>query len=125
MRDGCHSLIDRVYAPCLSLSERASVPPSVHVMQIRLTSDIPFHCAPRRLSVHEKSVVQQMIDELLKDGVIQPSDSPYASPIVLVKKKSGETRMCIDYRGLNKLTIRDNYPLPLIEDCLEYLDGKK
>jgi hypothetical protein len=80
-------------------------------MQIRLISDTPFHCPPRRLSMHEKNVVQQLVDELLKDGVIQSSDSPYASPIVLVKK-NGETRMCIDY------------PLPLIEDCLEYLDGK-
>lgn len=125
LRDECESLIDRVYASCLTTAERSSAPPSVHVMQIRLTSDTPFHCPPRRLSVREKIVVQQMVDDLLKDGIIQHSDSPYASPIVLTKKKSGEDRMCIDYRGLNKLTIRDNYPLPLIEDCLEYLDGKQ
>ena len=94
-------------------------------MQIRLMSDTPFYCAPRRLSLYEKNEVQRIIDELLKENIIRPSDSPYASPIVLVKKKCGETRMCIDYRGLNKLTVRDNYPLPLIEDCLEYLDAKQ
>lgn len=94
-------------------------------MIIRLTTDVPFHCSPRRLSYMEKAEVQKNIDSLLREGVIQPSDSPYASAIVLVKKKNGQTRMCIDYRGLNKITVRDNYPLPLIEDCLEYLEGKK
>lgn len=49
----------------------------------------------------------------------------YSSPIVLVRKKNGEPRMCIDYRSLNDVTIRDNYPLPVIDDCLLYLANKK
>lgn len=57
--------------------------------------------------------------------MIRPSNSPYASAIVLVKKKSGKIRMCVDYRALNKLTVRDNYPLPLIEDCIDYLQNKR
>lgn len=121
----CEKLIDRVYAECLSRSKFDIVTPSVHEMQIRLTSDVPFYCPPRRLSVYEKNEVQKIISGLLDDGVIRPSDSPYASPIVLVKKKNGETRLCVDYRSLNKLTVRDNFPIPLIEDCLEYLDGKR
>lgn len=124
-QDDCQKLIDRVCLTDLHASELVSAPPSVHQMQIRLTSDTPFYCPPRRLSVYEKNEMQRVVTELLANDVIRPSNSPYASPIVLVKKKNGETRMCVDYRSLNKLTIRDNFPIPLIEDCLEYLDGKK
>lgn len=94
-------------------------------MVIRLTSDVPIFSAPRRLSFREKQEVNDIVGDLLKQGIIRHSDSPYASPIVLVKKKSGETRMCVDYRALNKITVRDNYPLPLIEDCVAYLENKK
>ena len=93
-------------------------------MKIRLTTDSPIYCQPRRLSYREKEEVTKNVDELLEKGIIRPSYSPYASPLVLVKKKTGELRMCIDYRSLNRITVRDNFPLPLIEDCLEYLDRK-
>lgn len=102
-----------------------NVEPMNYEMDIHLTSDVPFHYAPRRLSYMEKLDVQQKICEMIEEGIITPSDSPYASAIVLVKKKNGETRMCIDYRTLNKLTVRDNYPLPLIDDCVDYMEGKK
>lgn len=100
------------------------IKPYEYEMNIRLTNDVPFHCNPRRLSYLEKKEVQKTVEELMKDEVIRPSDSPYASAIVLVKKNKGRTRMCVDYRGLNKITVRDNYQLPLIEDCIEYLEGK-
>lgn len=77
------------------------------------------------LSLREKQEVQKTIDELLRTGKIRPSDSPYASPIVLVRKKNGELRMCIDYRALNKITVKDRFPLPVIEDCLDYLSNKR
>lgn len=93
-------------------------------MKIKLNSDVPVYSNPRRLSHKEKIEVQKTIDDLLAQGIIKPSDSPYASPIVLVRKKNGELRMCVDYRALNKITIRDHFPLPLIEDCIEYLGGK-
>lgn len=96
-------------------------------MEVRLTSEVPFHYSPRRLSAHDKTKVREIISDLQAQGIIRPSDSPYASPIVLVKKKDGSTatRMCVDYRTLNGITLRDNFPLPLIEDCLEYLEGKQ
>lgn len=94
-------------------------------MKIRLTSDVPFSYAPRSLSYAGKMASNKIVDELLQQGIIRPSDSPYASPIVLVAKKTGDIRMCVDYRTLNKITVRDNYPLPLIEDCLEYFQGNK
>lgn len=94
-------------------------------MEIQLTSDVPFHFAPRRLSAFDKTQVYEIVSDLQSRSIIRPSDSPYSSPIVLVKKKDGATRMCVDFRALNKLTVRDNYPLPLIVDCLEYLEGKR
>ena len=110
---------------CYVKPRNIEVTPYDFEMVIRLTSDVPFHCPPRRLSYLEKKEVQNTIEELIKDQIIRPSDSPYASAIVLVKKKNGKMRMCIDYRGLNKITVRDNYPLPLIEDCLEYMGGRR
>lgn len=101
------------------------VEPLDYEMKIRLTSDVPFHCLPRRLSYLEKTETQRTVDQLLQEGIIRPSDSPYASQVVLVKKKNGKSRMCINYKGLNRLTIRDNYPLSLIEDCVEYLEGER
>lgn len=94
-------------------------------MQIRVTKDTLFHGPPRRLSYAEKETVQGILAKLLDDKVIRPSHSPYSSPIVLVKKKCGSVRMCVDYRTLNKVTERDNYPLPLIEDQIDRLNGKK
>lgn len=119
--DKCYELFNLLSPSVVRKGE----PPFTHTMQIRLTSDVPFHSAPRRLSYQERDEVAKIIEDLLAGGIIRPSNSPYASPVVLVRKKTGAIRMCIDYRALNRLTIRDNYPLPLIEDCIEYLDGKK
>lgn len=79
-------------------------------MEIRLTSDVPFHFAPRLLSAYDRNGVFEMISDLQSQGIVRPSDSPYASPIVLVKKKDGSMQMCVDYRALNKITMGDNYP---------------
>lgn len=101
------------------------IEPYEYKMRIHLTSDVPFHCAPRRLSSAERTAVQDLVKDQETRGVIRPSNLPYASAIVLVKKRKGQPRLCVDCRGLNKITVRDNYPLPLIDDCVEYLKGKK
>lgn len=99
--------------------------PCDYEMKIRLTNDVPISFPLRRLSYADKIEVNKMIQDLLYQGCIRPSHSPYAFPIVVVPKKNGERRMCVDFRPLNKITIRDNYPLPLIDDCLERLENKR
>lgn len=62
---------------------------------------------------------------MLASGTIQTSSSPYASPVVLVKKKDGTWRLCVDYRSLNGMTMKDRFPIPLIKDLMDELDGSK
>ena len=83
----------------------------------------PIKQAPRRLPIHRRQEVGRLVNEMEKEGVIQPSQSPWASPIVLVQKKDGSTRFCVDYRRLNKVTRKDSYPLPRVDDILDSLDG--
>jgi len=94
-------------------------------MTLILKDDIPIYQKSRRLSQLEKNEVDKQLKTWLNDGIIRPSNSEYASPIVLVKKKNGDTRICIDYRKLNKKVIKDRYPLPLIEDQLDRLQDAK
>jgi hypothetical protein len=67
--------------------------------------------------------LKKLIDELSKEGYIRPSTSPWAAPILFVEKKDGTRRMCIDYRALNEVTIKNKYPLPRIEDLFDQLRG--
>ena len=93
--------------------------------EIPLTDTHPVRQRYRRLPPSQYEQVRQHIQELLANGVIRPSASPYASPIVLVQKKSGELRMCVDYRQLNARTLKDAYPLPRIEESLDALGGAR
>ncbi|KAJ1579475.1 hypothetical protein NDA11_007601 [Ustilago hordei] len=73
------------------------------------------------LSEHELKALREYLEENLAKGFISPSDSLAASPILFVKKKDGSLRLCVDYRGLNQITIRNRYPLPLIDELLDRL----
>ena len=85
----------------------------------------PIRLRPYRSSPKQKEVANKIIEELLENNIIQPSLSPWAAPIVLVKKKSGEDRLCIDYRKLNSITKKASFPLPRIDDVLDTLQGQK
>lgn len=85
----------------------------------------PIRQAARRLPQVKKEEAERTLQEMVKDGVVEPSSSPWASPVVLVKKKDGSTRFCVDYRRLNDVTKKDSYPLPRIDDALDALAGSK
>lgn len=92
-------------------------------MKIFLSDETPVYHRPRRLAPSEKEEVKKQIKELLANGTISESTSDYSSPVVLCKKKDGSTRMCIDYRKLNKVIIKERFPIPLIDDIFDKLQG--
>lgn len=92
---------------------------------IRLKDPSPFRERVRRLAPAEIDDVRKHLQELLAAGIIKESRSPYASPIVIARKKNGKIRMCIDYRTLNLKTIPDQYTLPRIDDALASLTGSR
>lgn len=104
---------------------RPNIPVTDAELKLTLKEEKPFHFNPKRLSHTEKNALRILLDSLLEKKIIRPSESEYASPIVLVRKKTGDIRLCIDFRELNKLLVRDNYPLPIIEDLIDSLYGKK
>lgn len=89
--------------------------------QIDTGSAPPIKIAPRRVPLHLQQEVTDHIKQMLDNGIIQPSCSPWAAPVVPVRKKDGSLRFCIDYRKLNEVTQKDAYPLPRIDDALDSL----
>ncbi|UYV65326.1 hypothetical protein LAZ67_3003950, partial [Cordylochernes scorpioides] len=85
-----------------------------------LTKRRPYRVAPR-----ECQIIQDEVNKMEKLDIIQPSESPWASPVVLIRKKDGSWRFCVDYRRLNKITKKDAYPLPRIDDTLDCLRGAR
>ena len=83
----------------------------------------PRRLPPRRVPIAKREEIDKQIQSLLQRGLIEESDSPWASPIVLVKKKDGSQRLCVDYRKLNSVTVKDAFPIPRIDDTLDALAG--
>ncbi|GJY19517.1 putative reverse transcriptase domain-containing protein [Tanacetum coccineum] len=83
----------------------------------------PVARAPYRLAPSEMKELSDQLKELSDKGFIRPSSSPWGAPVLFVKKKDGSFRMCIDYRELNKLTVKNRYPLPRIDDLFDQLQG--
>ena len=81
----------------------------------------PARCLPLQKSAEADALIKEM----LQKGVNEPSSSPWALPIILVKKKDGSTHFCVDYRMLNDASVKNSYPLPRIDNCLDALAGSK
>ena len=78
----------------------------------------------RHLRAH-LDIIDSQVSDLLKNDFIEPAASPWASNVVLVRKKDGSHRLCVDYRAVNAVTYKDTYPLPHIDTCLESMDGSE
>lgn len=85
----------------------------------------PVQSYPYRKAAKERELISSQVDEMLRNHVIRPSSSPWSSPVVIVRKKDGTPRFCVDYRKLNLITERDVYPLPHIDDIIDRLAGSR
>ncbi|KAL4351193.1 hypothetical protein GQ457_06G016870 [Hibiscus cannabinus] len=83
----------------------------------------PINLRPYRFTHHQKAEVEKQISEMLSASIIQTNTSPFASPCLLVKKKDGTWRFCVDYRQLNDMTVKNKFPIPIVEDLLDELTG--
>ena len=85
----------------------------------------PILKAPYRMAPTELKELKEQLQEILDKGFIRPSASPWSAPVLFVKKKDGTMRLCIDYRELNRVTMRNKYPLPRIDDLFDQLQGAR
>ncbi|WZY70984.1 hypothetical protein YC2023_003224 [Brassica napus] len=85
----------------------------------------PLSKSPYRMAPAEMAELKKQLEELLDKGFIRPSSSPWGAPVLFVRKKDGSMRLCIDYRGLNRVTVKNKYPLPRIDELLDQLKGAK
>ncbi|PRQ41877.1 putative nucleotidyltransferase, Ribonuclease H [Rosa chinensis] len=99
-------------------------PPRLHDHRIELVPGAaPVSVRPYRFPQFQKNEVEKICTELLAGRQIQPSTSPFSSPVILVKKKDGSKRMCVDYRSLNAVTVKDKFPIPIVDELLDELHG--
>lgn len=80
---------------------------------------MPIASPPYRVSPAKKEIMRREIEMMLEEDIIEDAESEWASPVVLIPKKNGEVRFCVDYRKLNSVTRTDKYPLPVIDDLLK------
>lgn len=91
--------------------------------RINTGTSAPCRQPPRRQPIGKRDIERQEVQKMLERKVIEPSNSSWSSPIVLVTKKDGSTRFCVDYRRVNDLSVKDAYPIPRVDDCLDALSG--
>jgi len=115
-------LLDKHKSAC-AIDPKAPGLANVEPFRLRTTESYPIAHRARRFSPAERSAVNDEVRRLLAAGIIQPSKSPWAAPIVPIAKPDGSIRTCIDYRGLNRVTIADKYPMPNAQAIFDQLHG--
>lgn len=99
-------------------------PKRSHDHKIPISSESrPINVRPYKYPHYQKNEIEKMVTGLLQSGVIRPSTSPYSSPILLVKKHDGSWRLCVDYCALNDVIVKDKFPIPVIDELLDELNG--
>ncbi|TPX32853.1 hypothetical protein SmJEL517_g04106 [Synchytrium microbalum] len=121
--DQCQQLKDLLFKYRRAFASNPDKPPmSLGTHQIDVASNRPIKTAPYRVPHDKRQYIKDRVQELLKNNIVQESRSPWSSPVVLVPKKDGTIRFCVDYRKLNAITVKDSYPLPLQQDLLDTID---
>ena len=113
------------YSDVISLHSHDLGRTSVVRHNIKTEGATPIKQPPRRLPYHQREIVRKLLDDMLQQKIVEPASGPWSSPIVLVSKKDGTPRFCVDYRRINNLTRKDAHPLPRIDDTLDALSGAK
>jgi hypothetical protein len=109
-----------------SVFQELSEPPPARASDHRIPlipSAQPVKCRPYRYTPDQKNKIERQVYEMLANGIIKHSTSPFASPVLLVRKKDGTWRFCVDYRQLNELTVKHKYPMPIVDELLDELSG--
>ncbi|KXJ72535.1 hypothetical protein RP20_CCG017781 [Aedes albopictus] len=117
--------IEQIFAKNYTLRPKPKEPPIRMAVEVKLKEYKPYTQRPARLSFYENTELEKIVQDMLAKGIIRESNADDHCKVVLVKKKNNTFRMCVNFRPLNKLVIRDNYPMPVIDDLIVKLRNKR